>query len=62
MYDEDEYDYNRTVEELACIDNLNKLSRINFNMKCNQFFIDKLSKNKDFNQNLLIPKDQNNRL
>jgi len=45
MYDEDEYDYNRTVEELACIDNLNKLSRINFNMKCNQFFIDKLSKN-----------------
>jgi hypothetical protein len=57
MYDDDGYDYNRTVEELACIDNLNKLSKINFNLKCNQFFINKLSKMKDFNNNFLIPKD-----
>ena len=57
MFDEDEYDYNRTVEELACLDSLSKLSRINFNLKYNPYLINKLSKNNDLNDNLLISKE-----
>jgi hypothetical protein len=33
--DEEAYDYNRTVEELACLDSLGKIGRQNLNFKNN---------------------------
>ena len=39
--DDDEYDYNRTVEELACLDSLSKLGKQYLNSKHNQFSANK---------------------
>jgi len=33
LIDHDDFDYNRTVEELACLDSLAKVSRYGFNLK-----------------------------
>ena len=37
LIDHDDFDYNRTVEELACLDSLAKVSRYGFNLKNTQF-------------------------